>query len=189
MRRNLIAAVSGLVACCIFAAGSIGCQSAPAPAGGNAGQPSSTAGNASPAEPSKATIAGIAFVGSSVTAAGHYAPLPAGTAIYPSGSTITGTTGCPTNPYGTDGMIVVVVDYQGRPTAGSLTLTRHPSTGGNFTDAPYMMDINPGRYLQTIGPYTNNGSYDVQVTYDYSLGPGQKTSASFTLSRNCPAGR
>jgi hypothetical protein len=122
-----------------------------------------------------------------VTAGGHYTPLPAGTAIYSSGSTISGATGCPTNRYGTDGMIVVVIDYNGRPTAGSLTLIRHPATGGNFTDAPYMMDLNPGRYLQTIGPYTVNGSYEVQMSYDYSLGPGQKTSATFTLARNCPA--
>ena len=39
--------------------------------------------------------------------------------IYPPGSKITGTDGCPTTRYHTDGMIVAVIDYQGRPTAGS----------------------------------------------------------------------
>jgi hypothetical protein len=187
MRGNSIAAVSCLATCCFFAFCITSCGGGSSPTMANpSGAPSPASGNTSPAGPSKAKIAGIAFVGSSVTAAGHYAPLPAGTKIYPSGSTISGTTGCPTNRYGTDGMIVVVIDYQGRPTAGSLTLIRHPATGGNFTDAPYMMDINPGRYLQTIGPYTNNGSYEIQLTYDYSLGPGQKDSASYTLTRNCP---
>jgi hypothetical protein len=171
-----------VVACCLMAMAMIGCGSSPMTPGGNGGQPSSSTSSGA----SGAKIAGIAFVSSAVTANGHYTPLPAGTPIYPSGSTISGATGCPTNRYGTDGMIVVVIDYNGRPTAGSLTLIRHPATGGNFTDAPYMMDLNPGRYLQTIGPYTNNGSYEVQMTYDYSLGPGQKTSATFTLSRNCP---
>jgi hypothetical protein len=182
MSRNLTAALSGFVVCGLFAIGLIGCGATPSPAGGSGGPATST----SPAGPSSAKIAGIAFVDSSVTAAGHNTPLPAGTAIYPSGSTIAGTTGCPTNRYGTDGMIVVVIDYTGRPTAGSLTLIRHPASGGNFTGAPYMMDINAGRYLQTIGPYTDNGSYEVQMTYDYSLGPGQKTSATFTLARSCP---
>lgn len=178
--------MGGLVACGLLAIGMIGCGATPSPAGGSPLQPATSSGGTSPAGPSNAKIAGIAFVGSSVTANGHYTPLPAGTAIYPSGSTISGTTGCPTNRYGTDGMIVVVIDYTGRPTAGSLTLTRHPATGGNFTDAPYMMDINPGRYLQTIGPYTVNGSYDVVMEYDYSQGAPKKVSASYTLARNCP---
>jgi len=182
MRRNFIATLSGVVACGLFAIGLLGCGSTPTPAGGNAGQPSSSSSSGS----SGAKIVGIAFVGSSVTANGHYTPLPTGTPIYPPGSTISGATGCPTNRYGTDGMIVVVIDYSGRSTAGSLTLIRHPATGGNFTDAPYMMDLDPGRYLQTIGPYTVNGSYEVQMEYDYSQGPARKASASFTLARNCP---
>ena len=58
---------------------------------------------------SKAVIAGFAFVSSQVTSMGSKAQLPAGTKIYPSGSTLTGTEGCPTNQYHTDGEPVVVI--------------------------------------------------------------------------------
>jgi hypothetical protein len=130
-------------------------------------------------------LTGFAFVDSAVTGQGAKAVLPSGTKIYPPGSTISGTTGCPTNLYRTDGMIVAVLDYNGRPTAGSVDVTRHPASGGSFADAPYYLDLNAGRTLQTLGPIYDNGSYDVQVTYDYNAGPGNKTSGSFVLSRNC----
>jgi hypothetical protein len=58
------------------------------------------------------SIAGFVFVNSSVTAQGRRADLPPGTKIYPPGSKITGTDGCPTARYHNDGMIVAVVDYQ-----------------------------------------------------------------------------
>src|SRR6202035_1649396 len=94
------------------------------------------------------TLTGFAFVDSSVTSMGSRAKLPAGTKIYPSGSKITGADGCPTNRYNTDGMIVAVIDYQGRPTSGSLAVTRRPERGGQFNDAPYYLDLDPGRTLQ-----------------------------------------
>ncbi len=132
-------------------------------------------------------LTGFAFVGSSVTAQGSHAQLPAETKIYPPASTISGTEGCPTNRYNTDGMIVAVIDYQGRPTAGKVAVTRHPARGGSFENAPYYLDLDPGRTLQFLGPIFENGSYDVQLEYDYSLGEGKTDSASFVLARSCPA--
>jgi len=133
-----------------------------------------------------ASLAGFAFVGGSVTAQGSRAQLPAGTKIYPPGSTITGTSGCPTTRYRTDGMIVAVIDYQGRPTAGSVAVTRHPANGGQFNNAPYYLDLDSGRTLQVLGPIFENGSYDVRLTYDFSLGEGKTVSATFALARSCP---
>jgi hypothetical protein len=80
---------------------------------------------------------------------------------------------------------MVVIDYTGRPTAGSVAITRHPAAGGSFADAPYYLDLNPGRTLQNMGPIFDNGTYDVVFTYDYSTGQGQKTTAKLTLSRTC----
>jgi uncharacterized protein (DUF2141 family) len=133
-----------------------------------------------------ASLTGFAFVDGSVTAQGSRATLPAGTKIYPPGSTITGTDGCPTNRYRTDGMIVAVIDYQGRPTAGSLAVTRHPASGGQFHNAPYYLDLDSGRTLQFLGPIFENGSYDVRFQYDFSSGQGKTLSATFALARNCP---
>jgi hypothetical protein len=130
-------------------------------------------------------LTGFAFTTSDVISSGTQAKLPAGTKIYPPGSTITGTDGCPTNPQHTDGEIVAVLDYTGRATAGSVTVTRHPATGGSFADAPYYLDLNPGRTLQFLGPIFVNGSYDVAVSYDYNQGAGNKTSGSFVLNRAC----
>ena len=134
-------------------------------------------------------LTGFAFVGSGVTAQGRRAQLPPGTRIYPPGSTITGTDGCPTNRYNTDGMIVAVIDYQGRPTAGSVAVTRHPARGGQFNNAPYYLDLDPGRTLQFLGPIYENGSYDVHLQYDYSLGKGKTDEATFVLARSCPPTR
>jgi hypothetical protein len=131
-------------------------------------------------------IVGFAFVGASVTGQHSNAKIPAGTKIYPSGSTLTGTEGCSTTRYNTDGLPIVIIEYSGRPTAGSVAVTRHPASGGNFADAPYYLDLNPGTTVQTLGPYFDNGAYDVVLTYDYNLGSGQKTSGSFTLTRSCP---
>jgi hypothetical protein len=130
-------------------------------------------------------VTGFAFVDSSVTGMGSQAKLPAGAKIYPPGSKITGTEGCPTNRYHTDGEIVAVIDYQGRPTAANITITEHPVTGGNFQRAPYYIDLNSGRTLQYLGPIFGNGTYDIVFSYSYNLGVGKKSSTTFTLDRSC----
>jgi|SRR5208283_1926821 len=131
------------------------------------------------------TLTGFAFVDSSVTGMGSQAKLPPGTKIYPPGSKITGTEGCPTTRYQTDGMIVAIIDYQGRPTAGSVTVTRHPATGGNFENAPYYIDLNAGRTLQYLGPIFINGAYDVRFSYDFNLANPKTSSTTLTLDRSC----
>jgi uncharacterized protein (DUF2141 family) len=143
-----------------------------------------TASSAGASAPGKLT--GFAFVDGSVTGQGAHAKLPGGTRIYPPGSTIAGTDGCPTTRYHTDGMIVAVIDYQGRPTAGKVAVTRHPARGGQFENAPYYLDLDPGRTLQLLGPIFENGSYDVHFEYDYSLGQPKTDSATFVLARSCP---
>ena len=116
---------------------------------------------------------------------GSRAKLPAGTKIYPSGSKITGTEGCATNRYHTDGMIVAVIDYQGRPTAASVTITEHPAAGGNFDRAPYYIDLDSGRTLQYLGPIFGNGTYDVLFSYSYNLGNAKTATATLILDRSC----
>jgi uncharacterized protein (DUF2141 family) len=133
-----------------------------------------------------ASLTGFAFVDGSVTGQGSRAKLPSETKIYPPGSKIAGTDGCPTTRYHTDGMIVAVIDYQGRPTAGSVAVTRHPASGGQFNNAPYYLDLDQGRTLQFLGPIFENGSYDVRLSYDFSLGQGKTVSATFALARSCP---
>lgn len=133
-----------------------------------------------------ATLAGIAFVDSSVTGLGSQARLPAGTRIYPSGTKITGTVGCPTTRYRTDGLIVAVINYNGQPTAASLSLTRQPATGGRFQDAPYYIDLNPGQTLQTLGPIFDNGSYTMQMAWGIGQAQNQIATGSFVLARTCP---
>ena len=130
-------------------------------------------------------LTGFAFVDSSVTSMGSRAKLPAGTKIYPSGSKITGTEGCPTNRYHTDGMIVAVIDYQGRPTAASVTIAEHPASGGNFERAPYYIDLNSGRTLQYLGPIFDNGTYDILFSYNYNLGNAKTATATLILDRTC----
>jgi hypothetical protein len=131
------------------------------------------------------TLTGFAFVDSSVTGMGSQAKLPAATKIYPTGSKITGTEGCPTNRYHTDGMIVAVIDYQGRPTAASVTITEHPARGGDFERAPYYIDLNSGRTLQYLGPIFENGTYDIVFSYNYNMGASKTASAKFALDRTC----
>jgi uncharacterized protein (DUF2141 family) len=150
-------------------------------------QISDAARSSSASADANASLAGFAFVDGSVTGQGSLAKLPPETKIYPPGSTISGTEGCPTTRYRTDGMIVAVIDYHGRPTAGSLAVTRHPASGGKFDNAPYYLDLDAGRTLQFLGPIFENGFYDVRFTYDFSLGQGKKLSATFALARNCPS--
>jgi len=139
------------------------------------------------ADDSTGVLTGFAFVNSSVTSQGSRATLPAGTKIYPPGLKITGTDGCPTTRYRTDGLLVVVIDYQGRPTAGSVAVTRRPAAGGRFENAPDYLDLNSGRALQTLGPIFDNGAYDVRLSYHYAEHQEKTTSGSLVLARNCPA--
>ncbi len=133
-----------------------------------------------------AQLAGIAFVDSSVTSQGSRAQLPAGAKIYPPDSEITGTEGCPTTPYKTDGLIVAVIDYDGEPTAASLAVIRHPASGGRFENAPYYLDLNAGRTLQYLGPIFDNGTYEMHLTWGVGQAQDKATAAEFALARNCP---
>ncbi len=133
-------------------------------------------------------ILGFAFVDSSVTSRGSLAKLPPGTKIYAPGSTVTGTEGCPTSRYHTDGLVVAVIDYQGRRNEGSVTVTRHPAPGMSFPGAPYYLDLNAGRTLQYLGPIGMNGTYEVKFRYNYAAGQQKSSSARLTLARNCPGG-
>jgi hypothetical protein len=129
-------------------------------------------------------ITGFAFVDSSVTSMGSQAKLPEGTRIFPPGSKITGSDGCPTTRYNTDGLIVAVLDYTGRPTAASVTITEHRA-GGTFQRAPYYIDLNGGRTLQYLGPIFGNGTYDVRFSYSFEQAKQKTTSATLTLDRTC----
>lgn len=129
-------------------------------------------------------IVGIAFVDSSVTGMGSRAHLPPGATIVPAGGRVTGTMGCPTDQYGTTGLIVAVIDYDGRPTAGSLTITAH-TAGGTFARAPYYLDINPGRTLQFLGPVRKNGTYDLKLSWGFGGVNQPDVTAHFTLARSC----
>lgn len=133
-------------------------------------------------------LVGFAFVSSSVTAEGSLAKLPPGAKIYPPGSTITGTEGCPSNRYHTDGLIVAVIDYQGRPNEGSVTVIRHPAQGMSFPSAPYYLDLNAGRTLQYLGPIGMNGTYEIKFAYNYAEGQQKSSSAKLNLARNCVGG-
>ena len=180
---------AGFMIGCIVLFSLSACSSAPAPSTAASGAPEApsykVAAPASSPDGDGGKIAGFAFVDSSVTGQGSRAKLPAGTKIYPSGSKITGTEGCPTTRYRTDGMIVAVLDYSGRPTAGSVTVIRHPANGGEFTNAPYYLDLNSGRTLQFLGPIFDNGVYEVRFSYHFNLGAEKTVSAKFELARNC----
>jgi hypothetical protein len=132
-----------------------------------------------------ARITGFAFVDGSVTGQGSAAQLPANAKIVPPGARVSGTEGCPSSAFRTDGLIVAVIDYRGRPTAASVTinLVPAPQFGGR---PPYYLDLETGRTLQFLGPVFDNGTY--RVTLDYYLGQAksQSTSAQFTLDRSCP---
>ena len=137
-----------------------------------------------PAAAAPPQIAGIAFVDNSVTAMGSGAHLPPGTPVIPPGSTVTGTSGCPTDRYNTTGLIVAVITYDGRPTAASLTITEHTARG-TFQRAPYYIDLNPGVTLQFLGPIFDNGQYDLDLVSSFTGPMADKTHASFTLDREC----
>jgi hypothetical protein len=133
-----------------------------------------------------AKITGIAFVDSNNTGQGSRASLPAGAKIYPPGTKITGTIGCPTTRYRTDGLIVAVIDFEGAPTAGSLQVLRQLPSGQQFADAPYYLDIDQGRVLQYLGPIFDNANYTLRLTWGLGQAQNSQAAASFTLARNCP---
>jgi hypothetical protein len=138
------------------------------------------------AQEGRATIAGIAFVGSAVTAQGTTAKLPDGTKVLPPGVRVMGTEGCPTTQYDTDGLIVAVIDYEGRRTAANITVNLVPAPQFGARP-PYYFDLDPGRKLQFLGPVFDNGTYS--LTLEWFVGQGQRRTATaeFTLDRNCPA--
>ena len=144
-----------------------------------------TVSSVSADDSANASIVGFAFVDSSVTSQGSRAQLPPGVKVYPPGSSVSGSNGCPTNRYHTNGLPVLVFDYQGRPTAGSVTIIEHPARGGEFSRAPYQLDIDPGRRLQNLGPIFENGTYDVRLDYHYAQGETKTTSATLILNRTC----
>jgi hypothetical protein len=122
------------------------------------------------------SIAGFAFVNSSVTAQGRRADLPPGTKLYPPGSKITGTDGCPTTRYHNDGMIVAVIDYHGDAMPGRVAVTRHPPRGGQINNAPYYLDLQKGRLLQGLRCKRRIRP----------LGQGKTVSTTFVLARSYP---
>jgi hypothetical protein len=174
-RAARAAIVSLVVACSACGAGSG--EGPSADAGSQSAAGTSTAA-------SKVTIAGFAFVDSSVTGQGSRAKLPPGARIFPPGSTITGTDGCPTNRYRTDGLPVAVIDHEGRPTAASLTIVETRG-GRRFPRAPYYLDLDTGRKLQFLGPIVDNGTYEIEVAYGLTERSPAKVSATFVLDRTC----
>jgi hypothetical protein len=146
---------------------------------------SSVAGCGSAQNADEGEIVGFAFVDSSVTGQGSRAALPNGTKIFPPGSKITGTEGCPITQYRTDGLIVAVIDYAGRPTAGSVTVNLVPASQFGQR-APYYLDLNTGRTLQFLGPIFDNGTYEVTLEYFFGQAKTKSTAARFTLDRRCP---
>ena len=164
------------------------CSSAPAPhtaADRSPQAPANSPATSSASAGADASLAGFAFVDSSVTGQGSRAKLPPGTKIYPPGSKVTGTDGCPTTRYRTDGLLVLVIDYSGRPTAASVAVIRYPASGGEFADAAYYLDLDTGRTLQFLGPILDNGTYDAHFSYSFNTGQQKTMSATLVLARSC----
>lgn len=137
-------------------------------------------GGGVPPAPSGTRILGFAFVNSSVTSQGGAARLPPNAKIYPSGSTVAGTAGCPTDQFGQTGQFVVAFDYTGPPVAGLLTVTLN-----GFAFAPIPMDVDPvRRRVQFLRqPFARNGTYVITLEL---LGLHPKTlTARITLARSC----
>jgi hypothetical protein len=64
-------------------------------------------------------------------------------------------------------------------------VTRNPATGGSFQDAPYYLDLNPGRTLQSLGPIFVNGIYALKGSSGLEGAQPLVASGKFTLARNC----
>jgi hypothetical protein len=181
--RRLHRHVFVLAALCVVSACAWGCSSEPS---NDATKPANGESATATASGGGARITGIAFVDSTVTSQGAAATLPPGTEVHPSGSKITGTDGCPTNRHRTDGLIVAVIDYEGRPTSGALTVVENREGGGRISRAPYYLDLDSGRKLQFLGPTFDNGTYDLKLVYDYSHGSKKSATGQFVLARQCP---
>jgi hypothetical protein len=134
----------------------------------------------------EARIEGFAFVDASVTGEGSHATLPDGAKVVPPGARVTGAEGCPTNRSGTDGLIVAVIDYNGRPTAASVTITRQPTTDLNNRRPPSYLDLDAGRKLQYLGTLSANGAYSVALEYFLGESATKSVTAELILDRNCP---
>jgi hypothetical protein len=186
LRLDILAAS---LAICFLTSWSWGCGSGAAQDEAKQDAPSASstgAPNSSPSPPSDgARISGIAFVDTSVTGEGSRAQLPAGTQVYSSGSKIVGTEGCPTSQNRTDGLIVAVIDYEGRPTSAALTIVENHVDGSRRDRAPYYLDLDSGRTLQFLGPIFDNGTYDLELAYNYAQGKEKSVTASFSLARSC----
>jgi hypothetical protein len=173
---------------CIAAAALLSCERAPKQEGVTQEQASQPHGQAvaSPEQDGEARIVGFAFVDASVTGEGSRATLPEGAKILPPGADVTGAEGCPSSRDGTDGLIVAVIDYRGRPTAASLTITRHPGTDLANQRPPRYLDLDAGRKVQYLGPLAANGSYSVALEYFFGEAATKSDTAELTLDRNCP---
>jgi hypothetical protein len=126
-------------------------------------------------------IVGIVFLDTAQSGGGQ-AATPAGTKIYPPGSTVSGSVGCQTTP--TNGQLFLVFNYSGSPTAGSINLTAPQSGGGTYPHAPIGIDVNPGQTVQFLGvPVPLNGTYALSLQL---LGAHPQTlNARFTLALAC----
>ncbi len=89
-----------VVTICVIALCAWSCGSASSSSPNSSGIPARSSAPAA----GGGTIAGFAFVDAAVTQQHSNAKIPSGTKIYPSGATLTGTEGCPTTRYNTDGL-------------------------------------------------------------------------------------
>jgi len=131
------------------------------------------------------TLTGFAFVDSSVTGMGSQGKLPAGTKIYPPGSKITGTDGCPTNRYHTDGMIVAVIDYQGRPTAASITDYRTSCAGRKLPARALLHRPEQRAHAAVSRPNFRKRRLRRPLQLQLQHGASKNASAKFALDRTC----
>lgn len=173
---------------CIAAAAVMSCEQAPKQEGAKQQQASQAHEQSvpTPEQVGEARIAGFAFVDATVTGEGSRAMLPEGAKILPPGAHVTGAEGCPTNRAGTDGLVVAVIDYRGRPTAASLTITRLPAADLSNERPPRYLDLDPGRKLQYLGPLWANGAYSVALEYFLGEAATKSDTAELTLDRSCP---
>ena len=75
-----------------------------------------------------------------------------------------------------------MIDYAGRPTAGSVTVRLVPAL--QFGQRPpYQLDLDTGRTLQL---FSENGTYHVTLQYFFGQANTKSTTAQFTLDRRCP---
>jgi hypothetical protein len=177
------------VVTCLASAAIVSCEQAPQPDGATRQEASQTQEQSVPSQEQdgEAQIAGFAFVDATVTGEGSRATLPEGAKILPPGAHVSGAEGCASNRAGTDGLIVAVIDYRGRPTAASLTVTRLPAADLGNQRSPRYLDLDPGRKLQYLGPLSANGDYSIELQYFFGEAATKSVTAELTLDRTCPA--